>query len=150
MCTYLVHAGALYLASPAGDRRFQDDEARGWRVRGEEAISEQRFQLRAVRPPRGVRVYDHCRECDPVLIRTEGASLVGDIVAEHDLFVEFSLTFPPGEPLRVERTSGPRDAMKQDLRARGLCVLDENEPLAIAHREVKAARDRSPRHERWR
>jgi hypothetical protein len=145
MCTYLIHAGGLYLASPADGRRFREDEARRWRVRGEEAVSEERFKLRAVRPPRGARLYDHCRECAPVLVRTEGMSFFGDIVAEHDLFVEFLLTFPSGEPLRAERTSGTRDALKQELRGRGLCVLDENEPLAIAHREIKAARDRSPR-----
>jgi hypothetical protein len=76
-----------------------------------------------------------------VLVRTEGGSgWFSDLVAEHRVFVDFTLTWQPGDPVQVRRTSGSRDDMKSDLLARGLCVLGDDEPLAIAHREVEAAR----------
>lgn len=63
---------------------------------------------------------------------------------ERQLWVEFRATFGPGEPRRIERTSGTRDDLAAELRDDGLRVLRDDEPLAIAHVEIRAARDRLP------
>jgi hypothetical protein len=140
MSTYLVHEGRLYLA--AGERTSDSDEAEGWRLGGMRAVREHHHNLSQVQPPRAVRVYSHCDECEPVLVRTDRPGLFGDIVSEHSLFVDFNLTFRPGEPVQTERTSGTRDELKAELRRRGVYVLEEDEPLAIAHREIKRAGER--------
>jgi hypothetical protein len=46
--------------------------------------------------------------------------------------------------VQVERESGTREDLKQELRARGLFVLEETEPLAIAQRELARAREALP------
>jgi hypothetical protein len=136
MRTYLVHRGQLVLAAS-----LKDDDYAEWRVDGSNAVREQRFALAELTGPRSLRAYASCDECPPVLVRTEGGSgWLSDLVAEHRVFVDFTLTWQPGGPVRVRRTSGSRDDMKADLLARGLCVLGDDEPLAIAHREVEAAR----------
>ena len=93
-----------------------------------------------------MRVYTPCAHCEPVLARTERANLWGDIVQEHRLFVEFSLQFAPsvdGEPMRARRVSGGRDELMGELRRSGLRVLEDDEPLAIAHREILRAKEDS-------
>ena len=138
MSTYLVHDGRLYLAMSI-ERRWSADEASGWRLEGERAIREHRFELREVEAPR-IRIYGHCDECEPLLVRSDRASFLGDFVTEHKLFVDFRLSFRRGEPLQVERESGARDDLGNELRARGLYVLRDDEPLAMAHREIKRLR----------
>jgi hypothetical protein len=54
--------------------------------------------------------------------------------------VDFRLTFREGEPMKVERVSGDRGALVEELRRAGLRVLSDDDPLAIAHREIKRAR----------
>jgi hypothetical protein len=144
MSTYLVRCGRLYLATPRHGE-VDDDEASSWRIEGNAAVREHHFKLTEVRRERSVRVYGHCRECEPVLVRTDRATFLGDIVNEHALFVDLTLTFRRGEPIQVQRTSGTRAVLKTDLRSRGLHVLDDGEPLAIAHREVRRAHARSSR-----
>lgn len=99
--------------------------------------------------PRSVRVYTHCRECDPVLVRTDAVTFSHDIASEHVLFVDFILHFRSGEPVQVDRTTGTREDMKADLVARGLVVLMDDEPLAIAHRQIRKARERSRSFDTW-
>lgn len=147
MNTYLVQGALLYLALRSGFGGSRDDEG-AWRLRGDEAILEQRFKLRAFAEPRTARIYTHCSRCEPILVRTDTPSF-HDILSEHQLFVDFVLKFHPGEPVKLERTSGTRDDIKTDLRRRGLVVLDEDEPLAIAHREVRRIRERSGRRDYW-
>jgi hypothetical protein len=65
--------------------------------------------------------------------------LHGPAHQEHVVFVDVMLTFHPGERLQVERATGTRDDMKADLRGRGLYVLEDDEPMAVAHREVHNA-----------
>jgi hypothetical protein len=63
----------------------------------------------------------------------------------------FRLTFRGGEPIQIERTSGTRDELKSELGARGVYVLRDDEPLAVAHRELAAARrgrEKAPRRSR--
>ena len=81
-------------------------------------------------------------------MRTDRPSVWGDIVSEHNVFVDFRVTSRPAEPLQIERESGTREDLKQELRARGLFVLEDTEPLAIAHRELTRAREALPRHRR--
>ncbi|TDI44699.1 MAG: hypothetical protein E2P02_09140 [Acidobacteria bacterium] len=73
------------------------------------------------------------------------ATAWGDIVQEHRLFVEFSLQFSDGEPMRVKRVTVGRDEFMEDLRRTGLRVLGDDEPLAVAHREIQRARQESAR-----
>jgi hypothetical protein len=92
------------------------------------AVRESSYELREVPGPRRVRVCDHCDSCDPVLVRTDQRRSFGDLVHEHPLFVDFTLTLRPGEPLQVERTTGTREEFKRELAARGLYVLQDSEP----------------------
>ena len=143
MSTYLVHGGRLFRA--VNDEQVaRADETNGWRVVGNRAFREHRYDLREIHPPRTVRVYGQCYECDPVLVRSDHATFLGDIVREHALFVDFRLTFRPGEPLQVQRESGTRDELRDDLRSRGAYVLNDEDPLAVAHREIKRARSHPP------
>ena len=143
MSTYLVSSGRLYRAADRDGWSGAGEEAAGWRIEGKQAISEQRFDLQALPGPRRVNAYGQCSVCDPVLVRTDHPGVFGDLVNEHKMFVDFTLTFRVGEPLQVERTSGTRDELKADLARRGVCVLNEDDALAVAHREIEKARQRS-------
>jgi hypothetical protein len=140
MRTYLVHRGRLLLTSTLDGS--DDADQNEWRIESAEAVREQRFALTEVTGPRTLRAYASCPTCQPVLVRTDGGGWPSDLVAEHNVFVDFMFTWRPGEPLQIQRTSGSRDDMKAELRARGLCVLGDDEPLAIAHREVRETRRR--------
>ncbi len=143
MSTYVVHDSRLYLASPG--RGFDEDDPGEWRIEGTEAVRQDRYALKQVISRSVIRVYGRCDQCEPILVRTDDTRPFGDFVTEYALFVDFRLTFRPGEPVSVERLTGTRDDMRTDLRARGLYVLADDEPLAVAHRELKRARDAPPR-----
>jgi hypothetical protein len=117
-----------------------EDERSAWRISGSEAIHERRYSMKPVSPPSEVLIYSHCPECEPVLVRVDPARAWGDIVEERRLSVDFRLTFRGGEPAKVERVSGDRGALVEELRRAGLRVLSDDDPLAIAHREIKRAR----------
>ena len=53
------------------------------------------------------------------------------------------LQFSEGEPMRVKRVTGVREELMEDLRRAGLCVLEDDEPLAVAHREIRPTRRES-------
>ena len=143
MSTYLVEGGRVVRAVRGlwGD----EDERSVWRISGDEAIHEQRYALELVAPPAEVRIYTHCAGCEPVLVRVDAARSWGDIVHEHRLAVDFRLTFPEGEPLKIERVSGDRENLLEELRRDGLRVLQDDDPLAVAHREIKRARSERAR-----
>jgi hypothetical protein len=149
MSTYLLTRGALVHAVPE-DRERSD----GWRLEDGVAVREERYRTEVVSGPRTVRAYGHCDRCAPILIRTDGRGLFG-LVDEREPVVDFDVVLRPGEPAQLVRTSGTRDEQVKDMLARGLFVLREDEPLAIAHREATGARDRlealghRPR-DRWR
>jgi hypothetical protein len=142
MSTYLVHGGKLYLA--AGDDESDNgvEDARAWCIEGAEAIYGRRHQLHEVQSPRALRVYGSCSECEPVLVRSDAPQLWCDIIVEHPLAADFRFTFRAGEPLQVERLSGTRAELENELRARGLFVLTASDALAVAHHELKRARGR--------
>jgi hypothetical protein len=147
MDTYLVRAGRLFLAV-SDERSASHDEAVGWDLRGDSAIREHRFSLREIQPTRVLSVYGYCSECDPVLVRCDHATFLGDFVKEYALFVDFNLTFRAGGSVGIERRSGTRADLREDLRSRGVYVLEDDEPLAVAHRELERACSRS-RHMEW-
>jgi len=149
MATYLLSGGRLFCALGTDTWSSGGAEAVRWHVSGMRAVRESRYELREVPGPRRVRVHDHCDACDPVLVRTDQRRSLGDLVSEHPIFVDFTLTFRAGEPLQVERTTGTREEFKRELAGRGLHVLEDSEPLAVAHRELAQA-DRFPRAARWR
>lgn len=139
MSTYLVHDARLYRAEASG-WSDADGELTNWKIEGDLAVREQRHSLSAVRTPLSIQGYGTCGACEPVLVRLASPGLFGDLVNEHALFVDFRLTFRGGEPIHVERTSGTRDDLKRELGARGVYVLRDDEPLAVAHRELTRAR----------
>ena len=79
-----------------------------------------------------------------MLVRCDHARVWGDLVDGRRLWVEFRATFGTDRLRRIERTSGTRDALAAELREEGLRVMRDDEPLAIAHREVRAAREARP------
>lgn len=139
MDTYLVHNGTLFRVLGSG--AFDDSDGAEWRIEGAVAIYERRSPVEAMTGARTVRAYGSCDACEPVLVRTDGPTIWGDIVDEHSLPVDFELTFREGEPVQITRTTGTRDDLKGELRQRGLRVLGDDEPLAVAHRELKRARE---------
>ena len=144
MSTYLIRGGRVVRAAGGSWRDERDgDERSGWHITGDEVVHEVRYRLEPVSPPAEVCVYSHCAHCEPVLVRSDRASLWGDIVQEHRLFVEFSLQFPEGEPMTVKRITGGREDLMQALRRAGLHVLSDDAPLAVAHREIQRARRES-------
>ena len=144
MSTYLVNGGQLYLAAADDDDDDSSvEDARAWCIEGAEAIHGRRHRLHEVQSPRALRVYGSCGECEPVLVRSEAPHLWCDIVVEHPLAADFRLTFRAGEPLQIERLSGTRADLEDELRARGLFVLTASDALAAAHHELKRARRRA-------
>lgn len=139
MSTYLVEEGRLVRAAPSswGD----EDERSAWRISGNEAIHERCYALEPVSLPFEVDMYTHCHACEPILVRVEAARAWGDIVHEHRVPVDFRLTLSEGGPLRIERVSGDREQLLEELRRDGLRVLGDDDPLAVAHREIRRARD---------
>lgn len=143
MSTYLIEAGRVYRV--AGTAAFDHEVASDWRIEGNQAVYQRRHELEPVTPPAELLFYTHCRECEPVLVRTDRASFYGDLVDERQLWVEFRTTLRSDGPVQIERISGTRDDLVAELRHDGQRVLDEDEPLAIAHREIRAARKRPRR-----
>jgi hypothetical protein len=119
-----------------------------WRLDGNAAVFQRRQATELVVPPREVVFYTACEECPPVLIRSDRLHAWGDLVEERQLWVEFQAAFGPGETRRIVRTSGTRDDLATELRGEGLRVLRDDEPLAIAHAEIRAARKEPPRRRR--
>jgi len=107
MSTYLIRDDQVVRTAGRawGDDR-DEDERSAWRITGDEAVHETHYRLEPVLPPGEVSVYTHCSQCEPVLVRTDRATLWGDVVQENQVFVEFTLQFPDGEPMQVERVTG--------------------------------------------
>ncbi len=141
MSTYLIRGGRVVRAVGGSWRdENEEEETSAWRITGDQAVHETHYRLEPTTPPTDLCVYCHCGRCEPVLVRTDRATLWGDIVQEHHLFVEFSLHFPEGEPMRAQRITGGREELMEELRRGGLRVLSDDDPLAIAHREIQRAR----------
>jgi hypothetical protein len=140
MSTYLMQGGRLYLAAGNDDTSMED--ALAWRIEGTEAIHARSYQLCEVQLPTRLRVYGSCDACEPVLVRTEASRGWSDLVVEHALFQDFQLTFRAGEPVQIERLCGTREELEREMRSRGLFVLAAGDALAVAHRELRRARER--------
>jgi hypothetical protein len=144
MSTYFIGKGrVLRTARGSWHDETEEDPRSAWRIAGREAVHETRYRLEPVSPPAALRVYAHCSRCEPVLVRTDRATLWGDIVQEQRPFVEFSLQFPEGGPMRVQRISGGREELMEELRRNGSRVLSDDDPLAVAHREILRAKRES-------
>jgi hypothetical protein len=141
LCTYLIRGDRVFRTAGRSWRDDDtEDERSAWRIDGDEAVHETHYRLERVSPPGEVLVYSHCAHCEPVLVRTDRATLWGDIVQEHRLFVEFTLQFAEGAPMIVKRLSSDRAGLMDELRRNGLRVLEDDAPLAVAHREIQRAR----------
>jgi hypothetical protein len=143
MTTYLIEGSRVTRTAPRWHR--DEEERSAWRIQGDEAVHETLYRLESVIPPAEVLVYSYCAHCEPVLVRTDRLTLSGDIVQEHRLFVEIELRFPEGVPMSVKRVSGDRQRLADKLRRAGLLVLEDYDPLAVAHREILRAKRESAR-----
>ena len=143
MTTYLIDGSAVHRVERA-KRDDDNDEpcASHWQLHSNEAVYRRRHAITALTPPSEIVFYSTCSACEPVLVRSDRARASGDLVDERRLWVEFRATFDRGNTRRIECISGTRGALADELRADGLRVLGDEEPLAIAHREVCAARER--------
>lgn len=150
METYLVEGPHVYLVARSGIGDSNDAEAAHWLLEGDEVVFRRRHAVEPIVPPREIIFYTSCDECTPVLVRSDRSRLWGDLIEERQLWVEFRATFDPGGQRRIERTSGTRDDLATELRQDGLRVMRDDEPLAIAHREIRAARDAGPSQRRRR
>lgn len=141
MATYLIEGSRVYLVARGGLLDSDEAVAGRWRLDGNEAVFQQRHRAEPVVPPAEILFYTACAECPPVLIRCDRPRAWGDLIDERFLWVEFRAVFDPNGMRHVERTSGTRDDLIVELREEGLRVMRDDEPLAIAHREIRAARD---------
>lgn len=140
MATYLFDGARIYRV---GRESLADlpESAGEWRLEGTVAVFQRRHPVDVVPSPPEVLFYTSCAACVPVLVRSEGRHVWGDLVDERRLWVEFGATFKNGERHLV-RLSGTRDDLIAELREEGLRVLRDDEPLAIAHHEITTARQR--------
>jgi hypothetical protein len=141
MDVYLVDGPNVYLVERG---RFESGADGQWQLTDGEAVLQYRYPVRPVVPPREIVFYTSCPACSPVLVRHDRPHVWGDFVEERLLWVEFRATFGPGEARQIERASGARDDLAEELREEGLRVLRDDEPLAIAHHEIRAAREQAP------
>ncbi len=140
MATYLVEGPHVYRVSSARFEGADDSAEEHWILEGHEAVFRRRHAVEPVVPLPEIVFYTSCDECPPVLVRCDHARMWGDLVGERQLWVEFRATFSVGGLRSIERTSGTRDDLVTELRKEGLRVIVDDEPLAIAHRELRAAR----------
>ena len=144
MATYLVDGPRVCLVTGRGLGARDDAAAEHWRLEGDAAVFQRRHAAEPVVPPREVVFYTSCGMCPPVLVRGARARAWGDLVEERELWVEFRATFDDQGQRHIERTSGTRDDLIAELREDGLPVMQDDDPLAAAHREIRAARDVRP------
>jgi hypothetical protein len=144
MDTYLLEGSRVYLVARTGCGDSDDVEAAHWLLDGNEAVFRRRYAVESIVPPREIVFYTSCDECAPVLVRCDQPRMWGDLIEERRLWVEFRATFDQEGARHIERTSGTRDDLRTELRENGLRVMRDDEPLAIAHREIQAARDAMP------
>jgi hypothetical protein len=124
-----------------GDKR--DDELNpAWRIQDGIAFREERFKTETVTGRFKLRAYGQCSRCEPVLIRTDGLDFFGDIIEERSVYVDFELTLSPDEAVHAVNISGTRQEFERRLLDRGLHVLRDDDPLALAHRTAKEAKAR--------
>lgn len=134
----------MYLVA-RGELANADDVATPqWLLNGHEAVFQRRHAVEPIVPPREILFYTSCDECAPVLVRSDGVRAWGDLIDERHVWVEFRATFDPDGLRHLARMSGTRDDLVTELRSEGLRVMRDDEPLAIAHREIRAARDARP------
>jgi hypothetical protein len=145
MDVYLLDGPRVHRVVRGRFTRDGEGEEEHWRLEGNSAVFQRRQEVERVIPPGEVVFYTSCGACTPVLVRSDRPHLWGDLVDERQLWVEFRATFGHSETRRIERTSGTRDDLAAELRGEGLRVLRDDEPLAIAHAEVRAAREKPPR-----
>jgi len=145
MATYLIVGPHVHMVTRAEVDEPDGSTTAHWRLEGSTAVYQRRHAVSRVVPPGELVFYTTCNECEPVLVRTDQHAW-GDLVSERRLWVEFRATFVADQSRRIERTSGTRSELIAELREDGLRVMRDDEPLAIAHREIRAARAvRAPR-----
>jgi hypothetical protein len=150
MDTYLVNGPHVHRVTRAALDDERENAAACWRLEGNEAVYWRRYGISPVVSAGEIVFYATCDTCTPVLVRSDYPRAWGDLVDERRLWVEFRATFGADQPRRMERTSGTREDLAAELRNEGLRVMRDDEPLAIAHREIRAAHDAIPQRSRRR
>lgn len=141
MSTYLLDGPHVHLVARAALDDVDGDTAGSWRLEGNDAVYQRRHAVSPVTPLDEIEFYTTCDACAPVLVRSDHPRVWGDLVNERRLWVEFRATYGTDHQRHIERTSGTREDLMVELRDEGLRVMRDDEPLAIAHSEVRAARD---------
>jgi hypothetical protein len=141
MNTYLLLGGRLYQVAHH-DGHGSVEDPRAWQIEGAQAIHTRRHELHEIKPAT-LRIYTACERCEPILVRTAVPHDWSDLIVEHPLFADFRLTLRPGEEPRIQSMSGTRGEVEADLCKRGLFVLAADNTLAVAHRELKRARQQA-------
>lgn len=144
MGTYLLEGSRVHRVIQGRFSEEDDAVADRWVLDGTDAVFQRRHALETIVPPTEIHFYATCGECTPVLIRSDRARAWGDLVDERQLWVEFLATFGLDGQRQIDRTSGTRDDLMAELRRDGLRVMRDDEPLAMAHHEIRAARGVSP------
>ena len=142
MDTYLIEGPRVYLVTRGPFGAADDAVADRWILEGSEAVFQRRHALETIVPPAEILFYTSCGACTPVLIRSDHAHAWSDLVDERQLWVEFRATFGRDGQRQIDRTSGTRDDLITELREDGLRVMRDDEPLAIAHHEIRASKRR--------
>jgi hypothetical protein len=128
MDTYLFSGLHVYRVE-RGPFSEDDAVAERWTIDGTQAVFQRRQMIEPLAPlPPEIVFYATCRTW-------------GDLVEGRQLWVEFRATFEKDGRRHIERTSGTRDDLVSELREDGLRVMHDDDPLAMAHREVRAARN---------
>ena len=131
MVEYLVHEGCLYRRRGMGERTETAEVGTGGRL-----VVIRRELAEPVSLTSEVAVYAACDDCRPVLYLREGGGHAAwiDYVHERHPWCEWRLVFAAG---RLERSDvarlDTRDAVRRELLAQGLDVLDDDDRLARMH-----------------
>lgn len=141
MDIYLFDGPHIYRVARGMFAKPGETEAQHWQLEGHEAVFKRRHAIEPIVPPREIVFYTSCDECPPVLVRSDRARAWGDLVDERQLWVEFRATLDASQRRHIGCTSGTRDDLVTELREEGLRVLHDDEPLAVAHHEIRAARE---------
>jgi hypothetical protein len=88
-----------------------------------------------------VRMYANCQHCRPVLTAGTGPSWNFDRVQENNVWVELDVKIQGGSIKEIAhpkesssfRQAGSRETLKKMLKEQGVLVLEDDNPIAVAH-----------------
>lgn len=86
--------------------------------------------------------YTSCNKCQPVLMMDTSGSIFGNSFREQQPWARFILTFEDGTLINVDDSKvESRKILADRLKKQGCLVLDDNDPIAVAHRKKKTLKE---------